>query len=324
MPTLIGSNTLTSISRHIVRPVITDQFYGSNSLFFRLNKQGKKKYTGGLHYESPMLVSGFTTGGAYEGYDLLDVAPQETIKNAGWDMKQYYQTVALSGRDLARANTEAAVADLVVTLTSQAVMDLADKIGTDVHGTATTDAKRIDGLRDIVDNASVATSYGGLVRSSNTYLNAQIDSSTATLTLSALNSLFQNCTKGGHSPTLILSRVEQYNRGWNLLAQYQRFTQGPSGADEVMAHAGFTNFTFNGVPWLIDGKTMDGPNTSNSAIVMLDETTMELACYFATDFEMEEWLKPTNQDAMVQKIKWFGNLMDFRPQTNGKMTNVSA
>lgn len=324
MPTLIGTDTITSISRHIVRPVITDQFYGSNSLFYRLNSSGKKKYTGGMHYEAPFIYQGFSTGGSFAGYDLLDVAPQETIKNGGWDMKQYYQTVSLSGRDLARANNEAAVADLVVTLTSQAVLDLADKIGTDLHGTATSDSTKIDGLRDVVDNGGTATSYAGLTRASNTWLNAQVDSSTATLTLSSLNSMFNSCTKGGHAPTIILSRTEQYGRFEGLLSTYQRFQQGPAGADQVLANAGFTNLLFKNTPWVIDDKVMDGPNASNSAILFLDETQMELACFFNTDFEMEEWQKPTNQNAMVQKIFWFGNLMHFRPQTNGKMTNVSA
>lgn len=323
MPTLFGTDTATSISRHVILPYITDQVYGRNAFFFRLNASGKKMYSGGLHIEAPFIYDTWDNAQAYSGYDLLDTTPQDTVKNGGWDIKQYNIAVSLSGRDLLRCNTPLAVANLITLQTKQAQMGLANKLGTDLHGTATSNAKLIDGLKDIVDNGSVATSYAGLVRSSNTYLNADIDSSTATLTIASLRTAIGDASKGGHVPSIILSRQEQYNRFHALGVSNQRYN-APAGGDAQLLNAGFQNLLMDGIPWVVDDKVTDGPNSSNSKILILNEEYFQLAIAGDTDFSMTDWIVPPNQNAMVQHLRWWGNVICTAPQTNAALTNVSA
>lgn len=324
MPTLIGTNTVSSISRTHILPDIVDTIYPTNALFFRLNESNKKAISGGMHVEQPFIVSKLANGGFYQGYDILDTAPNDTVLNGGWDIKQAYVPVTVDTRTLARCNTPEAVVNLLTLLWAQARMDLADKLGTGLYSDIVTNAKVIDGLKGTVDDGTVSTSYAGLLRATFPFLNAQRDASTATLTLASLRSMVSNCTTGGHAPTIILSRKEQYNRLWSLLVANQRYVSGPTASDTQLAQAGFTNLLFDNIPWVIDSKVFDGPNTSNSAILFLNEDSLQILTFSDTDFEMEDFRKPTNQDAMVGFLKWFGNLICTNPQVNGIMTNVSA
>lgn len=324
MPTPLGTDTVSSISRRVILPTITDVAYNGNALFYRLNKANKKQISGGRWVEAGFIASKWANGGWYDGFDELDVSPNDTVINGAWEMKHAYVPISVAGTTLNECNTPEAVINLLELQGKQARMKMADILGDAVHGSAVSNAKKVDGLTDIVDNGSVATSYAGLVRASNTFLNAQYDSSTATLTLASLNSMVSSCSFGGHSPTLILSRKEQYNRAWTLLVANQRFNAPLQAADQVLANAGFTNILFNNIPWVLDEKVIDGPNTSNSAILFLNEDYLDLYIENQGDFAMSDFEKPINQNALVSKLYWDGNLVCLRPQAQGIMTNVSA
>jgi hypothetical protein len=94
--------------------------------------------------------------------------------------------------------------------------------------------------------------------------------------------------------------------------------------DEQLAQAGFTNQLFNGIPWVVDSHCFDGPNSSNSAIVMLNEDFLYWAVSPRADFYLEPFQSPVNQDAMVAKMLWAGNLINTNVSRHGKLTNISA
>jgi hypothetical protein len=324
MPTIIGTDTVTSISRRVILPTITDVAYAGNALFYRLNAANKKQIAGGTHVEAPFITSKWANGGWYTGYDELDVTPNDTVVNGGWDMKSAYVPVTVDGTTLTKCNTPEAVVNLLSLQWDQARMKMADVLGDGVYSDIVSDSKKIDGLKGVVDDGSVSTSYAGLVRSANTWLNAQRDSSTSTLTLAAIHTMISSCSVGGHSPTLILSRKEQWNRVWTILQLLQRFQIQPVLSDQQIGSAGYTNLYVDNIPMMIDDKVFDGPNTTNSAILFLNEDFLDLYIANGIDFEMEDFARPINQDAMTAKLYWRGNLICTRPNVQGIMTNVSA
>jgi hypothetical protein len=324
MPTIIGVDTVTSISRRVILPTITDVAYGGNALFYRLNAANKKQIAGGTHVEAPFIVSKWSNGGWYTGYDELDVSPSDTVINGGWDMKSAYVPVTVDGTTLTKCNTPEAIVNLLTLSWDQARMKMADILGDGVYSDGVTNPKVIDGLKGVVDNGAVATTYAGLLRSANPWLNAQVDSTTATLTLVAMRTMVGNCTVGGHSPTVILGRKEQYNRLWTLLQNSQRFVVQPVASDSQIGSAGFTNLYFDNIPFIVDDKCFDGPNASNSAILFLNEDYLDLYIANGIDFELEDFARPINQDAMTGKLYWRGNLLCTRPAVQGIMTAVAA
>lgn len=320
MSALVGIDEVTSLSRTYILPTVVDQIYATNALFWRLNSSNKKQVLGGYQIEVPMMYAEFSNGGPYQGYDVLDVAPNDTVKNGKWDWKQHYVPVTIDGLTMAKFNTPEAVVSILSLKWEQARMQMASNLGTGLYSDTLANTKEIDGLKGAIDAGGVATSYAGLVRSSNTWLNSQVDTSTATMTLSALRTQMGLCTIGGHTPSIILSRTEQYNRLWALMVSNQRF----GTSDDNLTGAGFTNIAFDNVPWVVDSKVFDGPNTSNSAVLFLNEDTIQLATVADTDFYMDDFAKPVNQDAMVGALRWYGNLLVLCPQVSGKMTNISA
>lgn len=322
MPSIIGNNTLRALSERILLPNIIDGVYSTNALYFRLSGSNKKNSAGGMHWEQPFLTGKKAAGGAYEGYDVLDVTPEDVVENGGWDMKQYFTSVTISGKDLARFNSADAAVNILTHKAEHARMDLADKLGTGLYTDIVTSVKEIDGLKGAIDDGTVSTSYAGLTRATRPFLNAQRDASTATLTLAAVDNMVTNCTQGGWSTSLILSRKEQFRRAKQLCLANQRFVTGATEAN--LAAAGFMNFTYDNIPWVIDSKVFDGPNTSNSAILFLNENVMNIYTMSDVDFEQSDWVRPANQDAMTSLILWYGNLIVDLPYVNGVMTNVSA
>lgn len=322
MATPIGTNVVTSIARRYIMPEVVDNIYGSNVLFYRLNKAKKKLVQGGTQIEVPLMYSVLGTGGPYQGYDVLDVVPSDTIKNAAFDWKQYYVNVTVDGLTLIKTDSPEAIANFIKLYFEQATMQMADNLGTGLFTDTTSNTKAIDGLKGAVDDATVATTYGGLSRSTNTWWKSRADTSTATLTLASLQSMYGGVSSGGRKPSLIISGQDQYNRFWALNQTLQRY---PAGAgDEQLAQAGFSNLLFNGTPWVVDSHTNAGINSTNTSIYFLNEDYINFAVSPRADFYLEDFQAPVNQDAMVAKLLWAGNVVFSNCARQGVMTDVGA
>src|SRR5271156_4340794 len=100
MATPIGVNTVNSISRQHIIGEVVDNVYASNALTFRICARHKKMLEGGTQIEQPIAWSHFAAGGFYSGFDLLDVTPSDTIKNAAWDWKFADVPVSVDGGTL--------------------------------------------------------------------------------------------------------------------------------------------------------------------------------------------------------------------------------
>lgn len=322
MPTLVGTDVITSLSRRYVMPRVVDNFYRSSPVFFRLNR-ARHVIPGGTQLEIPAMYKGLVGGGPYSGYGTISTSPSDTVKNLGWDWRQHEVPVVVSRLDLIRANSPDAIVNLLDFNFAQAEMEIADNLSIGLWSDGS-DPEEIDGLETAVDDTTVAANYGGLARSSNSWLNSQVDSSTSTLSLDSLQSMHGSVKEGGRSASLIVSRQEQYDRYWSLLADNKRFPTTGARDEALYAEGGFDNLLLNGTPWCVDPNVFDGPDASNSSIVFLNEDYIYFAVSPMADFYVQEFIQPANMDAYVSHLFWAGNLMVSNTQRQGKMTNVSG
>lgn len=318
MATPIGTNEINSISRRYIHPQLVDNVYRSNPMFFRLNSMNKKMLQGGLQIEVPLVFTRFAAGGFYQGYDLLDVTPSDTVKNAAFDWKQAYVPVSVDGLTLIRADSPEAIVNFLTFYFENAQTELAEILGTGVWSDVVTNNKVIDGLKGAVDDGTVATTYGGLSRSTNTWWKSQIDAATATLTLVSMRTMMGNCSEGGRHPTILVGTQLNYNRFWNLTQPSQAFPVQPGGHDEQLAQAGFSNLLFDGVPFVVDS------HVPANHIFFLNEDYVYLFVNPRADFNMKEFREPVNQDAMTSLILWAGNVVLSNCARQGKMTALTA
>lgn len=313
-----GTNEITSISRRFIMPELTDNVYNSNLMFFRMNAMNKKKLQGGLQIEVPLVYTRFAAGGFYQGFDLLDVAPSDTVKNAAFDWKQAYVPVSVDGLTMIRADSPEAIVNFLSFYFENAQTELAEILGGGVWSNVVSNAQSIDGLQGAIDDGDVANTYGGLDRSANTWWKANDDSSTTALTLASMQSMFGTCTSGGRHPTLIAATQANYNRYWALTQAFQAFPAQPGAQDELLAQAGFTNLLFDNVPVAVDS------HVPANHIFFCNEDYFHFYVNTRADFNMKEFREPVNQDAMTSLILWAGNLVLSNCARQGKMSAVTS
>lgn len=318
MATPIGTNSVTALSRRHLLDQIIDAFYKSNTLTYRLLAMNKKMMQGGTQIEVPIMWSGTQAGGWYAGPDVLDISPSDPFKNAAWDLRQLYVPVTVDNLTLARSDHPEAVANLLTGLFEQAEMQMAEFLGVALWSDAVTNSKMLDGLKGAIDDSTVAATYGGLARSSNTFWKSQIDSSTTTLTTLSMRSIMGSCTEGGRAPTAIFTTQFIYNRYWNLLQANQAWPVNPAGADVQLAQGGFTNAVFDGIPVFVDS------HVPANHVFFINERYLELIVKTGLDFYLEDFVKPNNQDVFTSLLKWMGQVIMKNPARSGKMTAVTA
>ena len=321
MATPTGVDTITSISRRILREEATDVYYKGSPLTWRLFQQNRVKRRGGLHIESRVVYQPWATGGAFYGPEVLNVEPSDTEISLAWDWKEYYTNVTLDQRSLIRADSEYAVANYVIEQCELAKIDLRDKIAYGIWSDGT-NYKAIDGVYEIVNTTG---SYGGLTRSNYPFLKAQVDSTTTTLGISALNALWDLCTVGARAPTVTVSQRKYLTAFENLLQAQVQYTQPTAVVDQSLASGGFSGGWYRNQPWLVDEHIAStGTLPGNGGVLFfLNESYLELIVNENGDFEVGDFQQPTNQFVITSLTYVALNLICTNPQLNGCFTALT-
>lgn len=316
----IGTATLNSItSRSFVTNEVTDLFYQSNPLVYRWRASGKT-VQGGLWLEGPVNKSRYDSGVRFTGFDVIPPVPQDTIINYAFDWRQIAVPVTIDGTSILKNNSPESIANLVTTQLALAEMECEDIVGQDLWA-STVDPKAIESIPMAVDNATVVATYGGIAHSNSFWQPASgaLDTTTATMTLAVLQTVFQAAAEGGRNPTIIVTTDANYSRFWNLNTPIQRLPTGNSGArDEQLAAAGFDNLLFNNIPIVVDS------HAPANSLWMLNEDYWLFVTHPDRNFSVDDWLQPTNQDVAVSTLKLMYALVCQNPVRQGALTALTA
>jgi hypothetical protein len=209
-----------------------------------------------------------------------------------------------------------AIANFLRLQFQQAEEEMCENLGAGIHSDGSTNAKDLTGLQLAVDSSGV---YGQLDRSTYSWWASTEDSTTTVMSIPGLQSMHGSATEGGRAPTLIVSQQSNYNRYFNLGIGTQIQDIGPKGYDEQLFAAGFQNMLFNGVPWIVDSHVVN-----SSTIFMLNEDYIHLVVSPRADFLLEDFQTPVDQDAMVSKLLWAGELVCTNPGRQAKSTAIAA
>jgi hypothetical protein len=147
----------------------------------------------GLYLQQPIQVEEYDNGGDFVGMPVMEVNAQNTDKNMQWLPKGKRESIVVPWAEVAVNKTKAGVIKLVGRKMDVVKNALKDKMGNTLLGLGNGDA--IEGLDLMTDNSSLTAFYGGLDRA--TYgqvLNGNVNSTTTTITLSALSTQMDKCT----------------------------------------------------------------------------------------------------------------------------------
>jgi hypothetical protein len=303
----LSYSQISAITRKKFIPKLRDNIYEANPLLQRL-KRSSSSLDGGTSIMLPLEYSTVTAAGWYQGSDTLDTADNETVTAAEYQWKQSYANISISRLDELKNSGDSQVLDHVKGKVKSAEKTMADNISTALYNDGTT-AKALVGLRAIL---STSNTVGGIDQSSYSWWQSNVDSSTTTTSMSAMQTQFNAASVGNDAPTVCMVTRALLNSYYALLQPQQRFT------DSQTAKGGFQNLMFNGIPVIVDA------HQAASHMMFLNEKYLDLFIHKDENFRFEDFVKPTNQNVRVGKVYFAGALGSSNNRMHALLSALTA
>lgn len=285
-------NEISSITEKKFIPKLYDNIFDSNPLLQRAKSKFYEKLDGGERILVPLNYAQLSSSGWYSGSDTLATADNEVMTAAEYTWKAVFANITISRSDELKNSGDAQILSLVKNKVKVAEKTLEDKLATGLYS-AGTDAKSIVGLGSAM---STSNTIGGISQSTYSWWQPKLDSSTTTLTISAMQARFNAASVNNDKPSVIMTTRTLYNSYYALLQPQQRFQ------DSDMAKGGFQSLMFNSAPVLPDSYC------TASSMHFLNEDYIHLFVHKDEDMRFEPFQKPINQNVKVGKVYWFGAL----------------
>lgn len=299
---------LTAITKAKFLPKMVDNIFNSNPLLQRARKKWYEKIDGGERIIVPLNYATVSSSDWYSGSETLLTDDNDVITGAAYTWKQLYANLVINRMDELKNSGDAQVISLVKSKMQIAQKTMEDKLGTGLYSDGT-DAKSIVGLRDIV---ATDQTVGGISQTDYSWWAGQVDSSTTTTTISALQTQFNAAVIGNDAPTVGVSTRAVYNYIYALYQPQQRFL------DTETAKGGFSSIMFNSVPIIPDS------HCTASHLFFLNEGYLHLWAHKEEDFRLEPWAKPINQNIKKAALYWAGAFGSSNNRCHAKFSGLTA
>lgn len=305
----LSYDQLSAISRKKYVPKMIDNIFDSDPLLQRLKKKGRyKRIDGGTSVMMPLLYAQTASAGWYDGSESLSVSDNEQWSSAEFQWKQCYANITIVRKQELQNMGEAAVLDLVKQKTMAAEKTLTDYLQEGLYSDGT-NSKSIIGTQVFL---STSNTVGGISQSDYSWWQANVDTTTTTLNIAAMDTVYSDATINGKSPTVGLATRANWNRYHALLQPQQRFTDGET------AKGGFQNLMYRGIPLIM------GPKVPTGDLIFLNEENIALHVHKEEDFRFEPFAKPVDQNVKTAKIYWMGAFGTDQCRAHAALTALTA
>lgn len=282
---------ISAITQKKYIPKLYDNIFNSNPLLQRHRKKSYELIDGGTTILVPLNYAAPTAAGWYSGADTLNVNDNDQATAAEYTWRQLYTNISILRSDELKNAGDEQILSIVKAKVKIAEKNMEDLLGTGIFSNAT-DPKSIVGLRQII---STSNTIGGISQTTNSWWQAQVDSTTTTMSMSALQTQWNLATIGSWSPTVAITTRSLFNSYYALLQPQQRFQ------DSKTAEGGFQSLMFNGLPVCPDS------HAAANTFYFLNESYMHLFAHKEEDMRFEPFAKPVNQNVKIAKIYWMGS-----------------
>ncbi len=317
LSTTVNWDSIRSITNPKVAQKIADNITAKIPLIYFLNKQGNKELEqGGYNYMLPVFKE-LSSVQAYTGSQVLSAAEADPVTAAIFERKQLTVPIVATGTKMLQnsgSNPEAIV-DYMAMLVEVAEESMKQGMADTTTGLMSVNGESdtgITGLQNILADSTTTGTVGGLSRASYSFWRHQSDTVATganTDLLPSMNNLFYACVRGDESPTVIILTEASYinlNRLYTFMQQSTsvysmryEMTNGP----QVKGDIAFEHLYFHGVPVLFDAYC-----PANRGF-MLNLKYMKLLVHGDRDMTIRDWITPSDQDALIARLYWAGNLV---------------
>jgi hypothetical protein len=335
-------NIQTTTNQYLA-PAWVDQVLRDNFFFGEI--LGNTSKWDGSQMLFPIKYQKGVASVAFNGFDQLPTSQQPVSVNMTFFPTFVATNVALAGSDLSVNKTPSQKLNLMKTMMKSRAQDGADDIGTffQQDGTAF-GGKAPAGLGNIVDDGSVAATYGGLSRATYSGLNATVTASGGTVSLLKIRQLSNSITDGKVAPTFAVTDyttwayIEQLLQSFqrNTYSDFQNMDAGTGYAAKGIIWDGLTIYkdrkVTTGILYLLNTNFLKfyGLNWWEGEPVSLEDKNIKGNIYnfnpanATRAFTWTNWIKAYNQGAVNGFMIMGGQLICTDPFRNGKLTGITG
>lgn len=301
----ISWNNVNTLTERVALPRIVDQIFRSNPTINKLWKNGTK--LGGGAFITQHLAYAEGPGGAFEGMESHDVSERDQFAPAIFNWKHYYVSITVRRADELKNSGKPAFAKLLTAKMKIAEKTMRNLLAQGLYSDGS-NVKEITGFRAMVTASGV---YGNISKTTNSWWQSKIDSTTTTLSIPAMRTLMGRCTEDSDTPDMLVTTQSIYDIYYGLLQPQQRF------ASESMAKGGFTSIMFEGRPLVVDSHCPTG------YLYYFNTDYLDLISHQDENMRFEPFRRPFRQAGRSAFIYWFGNLTGSNCRFQGAMTAIA-
>lgn len=253
--------------------------------------------------------------------------------------------VALAGSDLSVNKTKMSTLKLMSVMMESRSQDMADDIGNFFQSDGSSfGGKAPAGLLNIVDNGTVAASYGGLSRATYTGLNATVTASGGAISLLKVRQLWNAISDGNVRPDTVLTDYTTWAYFEQLLTPFQRNAMTNLSQANSASASGYADLFWDGMEVFRDKKVTtgyfymlntkylkfyglnwwEGSKVSPSSKDIKGNVYSENEKSPSNAFTWTGWIRAYNQGAINGFMIMGGNLICTDPFRNGVLTGVTG
>jgi hypothetical protein len=310
LATTVQWDTIRSLTHPKVAKKISDNITAQIPLIYLLNKIGHKEYeTGGFNYMFPVLKELPIVQG-YTGLQTLDAQESDPVTSAIYERKQLTAPIMLSGTKMLQnsGSDETAVINYIAAQIEIAEEAMKDAMAGSVKGIMSSlgegDQTGITGLQNLLPNVQTTGVAGGLDRAVYSWWRAQTSSCSASFGINGLatmRKLFINTFRGDEAPSVIAMTLSTYANYWAALNG--TITYNVPSPKTQFGDIGFEHLFLNGAVCLPDYYM-----PANTAY-FLNLKYLKLVVHRERDMAIRDFIAPENQDGLLGRIYWAGNLV---------------
>lgn len=343
MPPNVNIQTTTN---QYLAPAWVDQVLRDNFFFGEILSKTKK--WNGSQMLFPIKYQKGVASVAFNGFDLLPITQQPVSVNMTFYPTFVATNVALAGSDLSVNNTQMQMLNLMKVMMESRAQDGADDIGNFLYADGTAfGGKAPSGLANIVDDGSVAATYGGLSRATYPGLSATVTASGGTISLLKIRQLSNSISDGKVSPDMTLTTYDIWSFVEQLLMPFQRntYTDFVGTREKIMNSAtGYKALIWDGLTIFKDKKcptgiffelntdflNFYGLNWWEGEAISLKAKNIQGNVYayqpgdVGRAFTWTKWIRAYNQGAINGFMIFGGQLICTDPFRNGKLTGITG
>jgi len=314
LATTVQWDTIRSLTHPKVAQKISDNITKQIPLIYFLNKIGHKEYeNGGYNYMFPVLKE-FPNVQGYTGLTVLDSQEADPVTSAIFERKQLTVPIMLSGTKLLQnsGNDPTAIVSYIAAQIEIAEEAMKDAMAGTAKGIMSalneSDMTGITGLQTMLGtNASTLLTtgtVGGLDRAVYSFWRQQsysVGTGFSTNGLIGMRTLYVNTFRGDEAPSVVVMNLASYiNLDTALTGSITYNTPSPK---TQFGDIGFEHLMFRGAVVLPDVYV-----PANTAY-FLNLKYLKLIVHQERDMAIRDFIAPENQDGLLGRIYWAGNLV---------------